>query len=1118
MRIDGQARAGRPDISALLKAPAGSGKTRALVGRLVTLLCAGARPSDTAAITFTEKAAHEMKERLFKILSDPNTCQSTAKEALELSPEDLAGQPAAGSAITLEEIFGSLVREPDSLRISTIHSFLLELLRTYPLEAGLPAGFEVLPETGLLLRREAAVEEVVKLLEKGELANEYDVLYRAGYDLLKLRGLISLSLEKRGLITRARSSSGGLGLEIEKAGSMLREMIGSNALQTQALQTLEIIPELLDEPTVRSLHALSNLRDPEELPGIFDGIKGLFYTKKGSPFANIPPAKKEFVEVYGGKDGGLRRARWEEVYPGFRESFSGLAFLYDSLVSAKARDAFLSLSRLSEEVYRKMCLRDGLIDFEDIEIYALKLLDSRPDIRLPRHLLVDEFQDTSQIQWDLLVKIAGEQFSGEGVEGLGSPTFFAVGDVNQSIYRFRKAETRLIKDLQTLMEERIIPRKRDFPELDVNFRSAPEIIKFTDQVFAPLLGSDYRGSREMRHFSGSVRLRLAEDEPGALGDEVIRALDLDVEDHGEVRKAHFGDMAVLIQSRARLKDYERALRRSDIPFQVLGGAGFFQQDEVLSILAVLKYLENPFDTFSLRQALRTLFGIPEWLIPPLKGGEILAGLSGISPAACQASVFFERWREAANTLPLPDLVDDVIKSSSAYKRFGSARSLSTGQAVFNLEKLSRLAREFGRSTGCEQGVGRGGLSTGGGWSAGSTGLHDFIEWVRDYRSRSTGRKGGDLPSASVRAGDSRYLTIMTIHSAKGLEFPVVFLPGMGAHTRNDTGDVLFGQAGEDVPFAIRTESLLEENRDYQALKDREAGKPASDGGLSSETARERIRLFYVAVTRARDHLVMLSGMEKPRGETFMRMLADPEIRQAPPPVCLFPEPVDRRQGFSADVSEYVYPAPPSNERARSDKPCHRPPVAEGMRMPPPENLAPLPDPPGTRFISPSSLADHELLKSAPAWGEGSAAIGRLVHEALESYGRTGGYNMKTLPSFGQSSKSEAEEAERILVKLLSLPHIKELLSPCDSKYFELPLLIRNGDAVVYGFADLVIVADGAARVIDFKTGISNIPEEICALAYRPQLDAYADAVRAIFGVRGVEKHLLIAETGKLLPV
>ena len=1071
MRVEGQARAGRPGISALLTAPAGSGKTRALVGRIVTLLSFGARPSDTAAITFTEKAAAEMKERLFRTLSDPALCQLTAKEAFELSPEDLAGLPDAGPALTLEEIFGSLVREPDSLKIGTIHSFLLDMLRSYPLYAGLPADFEILPETGLLLRREEAVEEVLRLIEGGELSEECDMLYMAGYDIRKLRGLIDASLEKRGLVAHARKGLGGLGQKAEKTASMLREMIDSGAVQTLARQALELIPEIMDDDTTESLGSLAAMKEPDDLPGIFDAVKGFFYTDKGSTLVNIPPAKKEFIEVYGKAEWTAKRAKWEEIYTALRESFSELARLYDSTVAAGAVSAFLSLSRLSEEVYRKMCLQDGFIDFEDIEIYALRLLDSRPDIRLPRHLLVDEFQDTSRIQWDLLVKIAAEQFSGAGVEGPDSPTFFAVGDANQSIYRFRKAEARLTEDLREIMEERIIPEKRDFPELDINFRSAPEITRFTDQVFTPLLGVKYRGGRAVRDFKGSVRLRLSGDEPRALAEEVIEALRLDVEIDGKVRKAGFGDMAVLIQSRSRLKDYERALRQCGIPFVVSGGTGFFQQDEVRAVIAVLKYLENPSDTFSLRMALASpVFGVPEGCLPPFADKDPIAWLAASGYA--EAAELLAKWREAAGTLPLPELVDCIASFT--------IQRVSGPQAVFNVEKLSNLSREFGQSAGCGS-------------------LHDFVEWVRDYR------KGADLPSADARAGinasgdeGSGYLTLMTIHSAKGLEFPVVFLPGMGAHTRSDSENVLFGQPGDDIPLAMRTESLLEENRDYQALKGREA----------DERAMEMVRLFYVAVTRARDRLIMLSGAGKPRRETFLSMLTDQEVRQAPSPECLFPN------GFSGDFPEYGYP----ETRSAGYLPALSP-AGGGLetehKMPPREHIAPLPDGPGTRFISPSSLADHALLKNA-GHAEGSAAVGRLVHEALESYGKTGGYNIGALPSFARSSAKEAAEAEKILANLLSMPHIKELFSA--PAYRELPLLFRAGGGIIYGFADLVIVEDGVARVIDFKTGMANIPEDICVRAYRPQLEAYAKAVGAVFGTGVVKKYILIAETGKLLPV
>ncbi len=1095
MRVEGQARAARPDISALLTAPAGSGKTRALVGRIAALLSAGARPSDIAAITFTEKAAAEMKERLFGTLSDPNLCKSTLTEALELSPEDLAAPPT----LTLEEIFGSLVREPDSLRIGTIHSFLLDILRSYPLEAGLPADFEILPETGLLLRRDEAVEEVLRLLEGGALQDERGRLYRAGYDTGKLRGLTALSLEKRGLIAHVRRGLGRLGQKTEITASMLRDLIGSGGVQGLAREALGLIPEILEDETVESLSALAELKEAEELPGIFEAVKGFFYTDKGSPLADIPPAKKKFKEAYGKSEAGLPapRERWEEVYTRLRESFSGAALLYDSAVSDGAVSAFLSLSRLSEEVYREMCLRDGFIDFEDIEIYALKLFDSRPDIRLPRHLLVDEFQDTSRIQWELLVKIAGEQFSGEGAEGLNSPTFFAVGDANQSIYRFRKAETRLTGDLRALMEERIAPQKRDFPELDINFRSAPEITEFTDQTFAPLLGGEYRGGRAARDFRGSVRLRLAEDEPRALAEEIIKALALDVEVKREVRRARLGDMAVLIQSRSRLKGYERELRRRNIPFRVLGGTGFFRRDEVRAVLAVLKYLENPSDTFALRMALASpIFGIPEGSIPPFAGKDPLAWLS--ESGSADIAGLLASWREAAWNVPLPALVDYITDL---------ARSRSAGEAVFNLERLSRLAREFGWSTGNNR-------------SAGS--LHDFMEWVRDYR------KSGDLPSEDVRAGNAASgiegdgcLTILTIHSAKGLEFPVVFLPGMGAYTRNDNGKVLFGQPGDDIPLAMRTESLLEENRDYQVLKDREA----------VERTGEKARLFYVAATRARDHLIMLSG-NRPTGfgkvrsfrpESFAGMLLSASPR------CLF------KEGFSWNVFEYDYPGaapsrhnPLSHEMASGEEKPAEGGLEAGHKMPPPERVAPLPDCPSTgsrstgRFISPSSLADYALIEDAGHAG-GSAAVGTLVHEALESYGKTGGYDIKALPSSGRSSAKEAAEAGKILAGLLSLPHVKELFDA--PGYYELPLLLRDGDDIIYGFADLVIVEDGMARIIDFKTGMADIPEDICVRAYRPQLEAYAKAVRAVFGVRQpvyrpllVKTYLLIAETGELLPV
>ena len=185
-----------------------------------------------------------MKNGLIRPPSDPELCRLTAKDALELLP--VMPLPLT---LTLEEIFSRLIREPDSLRVSTIHAFLLTCCgRIHSRPACLRTL--MLPDTALLLRREAAVDEVIKTLEKGELQQEYNDLYRAGYDVRKLRAPIALSLEKRGVVMRARANSRGLKAEIERFYKLLRDMTESGTTRSLAGGALELIPELLDWPAL----------------------------------------------------------------------------------------------------------------------------------------------------------------------------------------------------------------------------------------------------------------------------------------------------------------------------------------------------------------------------------------------------------------------------------------------------------------------------------------------------------------------------------------------------------------------------------------------------------------------------------------------------------------------------------------------------------------------------------------------------------------------------------------------------------------------------------------------------------------------------------------------------
>ncbi|MGA2191784.1 MAG: UvrD-helicase domain-containing protein [Nitrospirota bacterium] len=1107
MRVDGQARAARPDKSVLLRASAGSGKTRALILRLMHLLFAGARPDEAVAITFTEKAAAQMKEKFYQALYEAAWEGSDARGLLGLDPGDMPYPLTAGPESVLRE----LTARPDALKVLTIHAFCLGLLRRFPLEAGLPAEFRVMDESEIPLLREAAADGLFESIEGGLLDEELKTLLDCGLSLNSLRELIVEGLDKRGqtALVSMRPHAMGADSDPEIFRREASGLIESGEIQGLSGELAVLMKKAgtFEDGAVISLERLSALKNPDDFPEIFDGLREFFYTEKMEFRARPPLTKKDAEKAAGRQGADALKARFDSLYLPLREMVNGLALAKDKETGARALRALLGLYGEAERIYTENNRRDGLVDYDDLEIYALRLLSGPDGVRLlyrleakTLHYLVDEFQDTGEFQWRIIETLNSEAFSGEGASGPLAPTFFAVGDVKQSIYRFRKANYKLTERLRRKMEVHMEPSRRDFPELDINFRSAPGVAEVVDKIFAELLGDGYGGMTAFRKAGGSVKLRVAPQglEAEALAREVSDARSLMILDGQVLRPARYGDMAVLIRSRAALSKYERALRRLGVPFKVVGGVGFFYQDEIQTLLAILAHLENPADKLSLAAALKSpLFRLSDAGIEPLydKGMDAISALAGISPDAHR---LISGWRGAVGVVPLGALVERVVRDSAAVFSFG----LSGGPAaVLNIEKLISIARDFDRR--------------------GGGGLPEFTEWVKAYKDKA------DLATADINLPHYQdYLSIMTVHAAKGLEFPVVFLPGTSRKTGRDMGGFIVGDGEADVPaMAVRTKGLLGDNPQYRALKEYEEG----------ERKKEAARLLYVGMTRAMDHLIILSDDGKPDEESFMGLLSGAGI-------------MDILKPAPDDPGAYYYPGPPEPGAVPilpasgillpedvGDADYYSGPedgvISPGKSMVPGfgemTGIGKLPPSRGLSFVSPSMLSGEAVNNLLHGGAPDPLALSRgsLIHRAMECIGTGREYSMSRLamdyPEIAALGKAAAgvvaKKAEEAVAKLMRDPELSRIISPGDNKFFELPLLLRRGDEIISGFADLIIIEDGKALVIDFKTGYADIPPEMLLEAFKPQLDAYKEAVAEAFGTHSVETFLLLVDIPRLIP-
>ena len=303
MRVEGQAAAARPDVSALLTASAGSGKTRALIARVLHLLAAGASPDEIAAITFTEKAAAQMKEKLHGFLAQAAWEGTPLAGALGIEAGDMP-YPLVKSA---EEIFSELMR-PDSLRMSTIHAFCLGLLRRSPLEAGLPAQFFVMDDSDAPIRREAAVEACFSALHDEGATGDLDTLAAAGINLRGLKTLLIAALSTRGQLSRLETDLGGLGALVRETADTADGWLEKNGgeLGELSARMAALIGEygFFEEDVEAAFTKLARPGVPDEFTDAFLALKPHFYNRKGE-LRKSPLTKGKAVEL-AGKSGAAK--------------------------------------------------------------------------------------------------------------------------------------------------------------------------------------------------------------------------------------------------------------------------------------------------------------------------------------------------------------------------------------------------------------------------------------------------------------------------------------------------------------------------------------------------------------------------------------------------------------------------------------------------------------------------------------------------------------------------------------------------------------------------------------------------------------------------------------------
>ncbi|WP_370614328.1 UvrD-helicase domain-containing protein [Mumia sp. Pv 4-285] len=1061
-----------------VEAGAGSGKTRALVDRVTSLVLDGADPvplRHIAAVTFTEKAGAELRDRLranFEKARRDATTPGRAARATE----------------ALEDL--------DSAAIGTLHAFAQRILARHPIEAGLPPLIEVLDEVASSVafeERWAAMQR--RLLDDDALGDAVLLALSAGVKLDHLRSL-----------TRAFSADW--------------DLISDHLPEAVPAVVLADVSALVEDASLLAARAAECTDDADK------------FLERLAGFGAWGEALRTAVDDRA-RYGALLAAAELKVSYGRKQNWPDLEGVKDACKELQRR-AKAAAAEVTEATIRPLAswiarmvrtdaqrrTAEGRLEFHDLLVVAREVLRRDAGVRAalqaqyPR-LLLDEFQDTDPIQIELAVRIAGGSSASEhDWHDVHVPpgSLFVVGDPKQSIYRFRRASIALYLDTQDWFGA------DDHVTLTSNFRTVDPVLQWVNGVFGEVIQAEpgtqpsyvpLDSHRTDAPPVGPAVSVLGRDEhTDKLRADPLRALEADdvaatirravdeswtVWDDGahQWRPIALADVAILIPSRLSLGALETALDREGIAYRAESSSLVYQAAEIRDLMTTAQAIADPSDQFAVVLALRSpLFGCGDddlWTWKQAGGSfHVLApttetlqrlGTEAHPVAAALDALRDLLWRARWMT-PSEVLATIVTERVMSEVAAASPRSRDRWRRLRFVVDQARAWSEV------EHG-----------------GLRAYLGWAGRQADETARVAEAVLPETDVDA-----VRIMTVHGAKGLEFPMVVLSGMSTAPQRRRGvQLLWTDGGYEVKLVGQVQT-----------NDFEQAAPVDE----QMDTQERRRLLYVAATRARDHLVV-SLHRAPGGspDTNARVLAgaaagDPRWSSASPaggatasdrdrsttPAVTAPPPdLDTWQAFMADI-----------RAATALKPVQS---ASGLEGTEPDVV--LVEDPSTTAGQAKGGRDVEL----PPWRKGryGSAVGRAVHGVLQGVDLATGSGLDDAVAAQCQAEGVMEfdeEVRALALSALEAPLVKRAAEREHWRESYVGTVAEDG-TVIEGFVDLIYREDdGSLCIIDYKT--DDVPREALrarTVFYQPQVAAYEACLVAATGAR-VSTSLLFLGVGR----
>jgi CRISPR-associated exonuclease Cas4 len=1046
----------------LVEAAAGTGKTALMAGRLTMLLASGAAPGSIAAITFTELAASALGARVHRYVEELLAGQI---------PKPLRPALPNGLSEAQRNALSAAADKLDELTATTIHSFCQSIICSYAVEADIDPGARILDATQAEAAFEAIFEQWFRRRLSGTARADDAIAALSQYDprrvVATLQDLARFRLEHRGARTPPADFEGRPDIDLLEAVADFRRWLSAQPVEPKTLNLVSQLESLaghfagsFEKPP--PFGTLWRLAHPEHLPCM-----------RRHTFDLLMPRTKSAWDKVAGKDRG------GELSEEASRHFARVDHCYRVILGRVATALVAKLSDELDEVladYAAFKRAAAVLDFDDLLERARALVRRHDAVRRALgqrylHIFVDEFQDTDPIQAEILFRVAADNIAPRWQDCILRPgALFMVGDPKQSIYRFRGADVSSYGDARGAIKRRW---PSNIVQITANFRSRPAILTHINRCFAAPLSSKgqpgyvplaptidqpahelpcvARVTIEVPPDSRPAEIRDAEAE--AVADLCTRLIgNLTIhEDNGQLTPLALGDIALLAPTSAELWRYERALEARGLPIASQAGKGLFRRQEVQDFVALARVLADQGDTLAFGALMRgPLVGLTdEELLDiaamlPANGDRLdaiprfslMTGADHVDhPVARRVLTILQDLHRRARATTPALLLAEAAERLSVRPILSAREGDQSARAAANVEAMLERARPYGVK-----------------------GLKRFV------RDLSRDWDVGIAYSEGRVDSESEAIELITIHSAKGLEWPVVIPINTATLQRSREpfvhrvdGDTLHWVIGDVAP----PELLVALEIDNESLM------------------RERERLWYVACTRARELLIVpeLPQADRKSWARIVDMAHDvlprldvSHMKPMPRPMSVDPPNAQTAELFAAECAAIGAAAIPLTWIRPSDHDPDRIPAAEAIALEPgdaPEVDAPV----GAGRIR--GLVLHKLMEEV--------LTGELIDEVEEFVGRARGLlgELVSDPSEG-SVLPDTHEIATTAWRTLRLPEIAALRGRLIPEWpIYARLADRPGQRALAGRIDAVAFSDECADVvIDWKSDVDPSDNEM----------------------------------------